>query len=208
MSPSRRRALLVGSPAAERRLRPLVSRVGCLLERWRGGDSITAVAARYALLILAGGVAPDDLPSVCAGVRAADPAPLVVVLVEREALADAALAADPDEVFVADPPRVIERRLRRLLEVPPLELRPESQALIVDGEEKHLTPLEFAIMELLFRERRAVVSDATLLAHAWGDATTSVSRLYFHVSNLHQKLGSHHASRLARDSSGGYRLMV
>lgn len=202
----RRRALLVGAPDTGLDLGAMLARMGCVLERWRGGDSIASVAARYALVILAGVLAPDDVRMICAEARAADPTPVVVALVDS-GVAAGVLAAEPDEVFVSDPPHVIEWRLRRLLEASFLELVAERQALLVDGKEEHLTPTEFKIMELLFENRGAVVSDEDLLRHGWGDKTTSIRTLYAYISHLHDKMGRH-SQRLRREPSVGYRLIV
>lgn len=107
--------MLVGSPSPEFQLDRVVSRIGCTLEHLHATDSITAVAARYALLILAGGMAPEDLRAFCAEARAANPALAVVVLVGASPRT-AVLAAGPDEVLMAVSPDVNEWRLRRLFQ--------------------------------------------------------------------------------------------
>jgi len=67
---------------------------------------------------------------------------------------------------------------------------PRSRAVYVGGQETHLTPTEFRLLNLLLRNAGVVLSPAQLLTHAWDDPTgIGPERVKFGVLRLRRKLG-------------------
>lgn len=179
--------------------------MGCILEGWSGAQSLADTAARYVLVVVAGGLAPDDMSRLCDEAHTATPRPAVVAIVEPED-AGRVLAASPDElVFRHDPREAIEWRLRRLLGESALSLVPERQSLLVHGEEVHLTEHELGILELLFRHRGVVVRREDLLAHAWNGEQVSPGTLDTYINHIREKMGVE-SGRLQTVRGVGYRL--
>jgi two-component system KDP operon response regulator KdpE len=84
-----------------------------------------------------------------------------------------------------------------------------AHAVWVNGEEVHLTPIEFSLLRVLVLNRGLLITHRQLLTEVWGpqyaDATPV---LRTHIANLRSKLQTgEQARRLIRTDSGiGYRL--
>jgi two-component system KDP operon response regulator KdpE len=84
-----------------------------------------------------------------------------------------------------------------------------AHAVWVNGEEVHLTPIEFSLLRVLVLNRGLLITHRQLLTEVWGpqyaDATPV---LRTHIANLRSKLQTgEQAPRLIRTDSGiGYRL--
>ncbi|OGR83642.1 MAG: hypothetical protein A2902_03110 [Elusimicrobia bacterium RIFCSPLOWO2_01_FULL_64_13] len=58
-----------------------------------------------------------------------------------------------------------------------------------DQKDVHLTPKEFEILELLFKNRRRVLSDKLIFDHVWGaNCNSLISTVYTHIDRLRKKL--------------------
>jgi two-component system, OmpR family, KDP operon response regulator KdpE len=83
-----------------------------------------------------------------------------------------------------------------------------AHAVSLDGEEIHLTPIEFSLLRVLVLNRGLLMTHSQLLSEVWGpqyaDATPV---LRTHIANLRSKLGvGERERRLIRTDSGiGYR---
>lgn len=132
-----------------------------------------------------------------------------------------ALAAGADD-YVTKPfgPNELMARLRAVMRrVPGADEEPmvEIGALTVDvaahtvsrdGEEVHLTPIEFKLLSALVRNRGRLMTHRTLLTEVWGPAwSNDTATLRTHVANLRRKLEPAGGEGLIRTDPGvGYRI--
>ena len=83
-----------------------------------------------------------------------------------------------------------------------------GHAVILDGEEVHLTPLEFALLRALALNRGLLMTHRKLLTEVWGpEYADATPLLRTHIANLRRKLqGGADRPRFIRTDSGiGYR---
>jgi two-component system KDP operon response regulator KdpE len=72
-----------------------------------------------------------------------------------------------------------------------------------DGEEVHLTPIEYELLRTLVRNRGRLLTHRALLTEVWGPAYADDTRvLRTHVANLRRKIGARHVHT---DPGVGYR---
>jgi two-component system, OmpR family, KDP operon response regulator KdpE len=100
------------------------------------------------------------------------------------------------------------------------EPRVEAEGLVVDlaahtvfldGEEVHLTPLEFALLRALVLNRGLLMTHRKLLTEVWGpEYADATPLLRTHIANLRRKLqvGDGHPRFIRTDSGIGYRFAV
>lgn len=84
-----------------------------------------------------------------------------------------------------------------------------SRTLMVDGAAPHVTPKEFTLALLLFRNLNQAVSRSYILETIWGiDPGLSTRTLDIHISKIRTKLGlqPHNGFRLSPVYGYGYRL--
>ena len=88
-----------------------------------------------------------------------------------------------------------------------LELDIAAHTVRLDGEEVHLTPIEFDLLRTLMTNRGRLLTHSTLLSQVWGSAyVDDVATLRTHIANLRRKVERDDAVRLIRTESGiGYR---
>ena len=87
-----------------------------------------------------------------------------------------------------------------------LALDPDSRRAAVNGREVALTPKEFALLEMLLRNRGAVLSRAQLLERCWGyDFDGDDRAVDTHIARLREKLGPAGA-QIKTVIKAGYRL--
>ena len=61
----------------------------------------------------------------------------------------------------------------------------------VDGEEVHLTPIEFDLLRTLARNRGRLLTHRALLVEVWGpEYANDTAVLRTHIANLRRKIGS------------------
>jgi len=160
---------------------------------------------------------------VCRELRAWSDAPIVLVsAVGDEDEKIAALDAGADD-YVTKPFAIGEllARLRAVLrragtagepvlEVGPIHIDLEAQAVTVDGAPVHLTPHEFRILALLARNEGKLMTHRTILREVWGPAYGDESNyLHVYVSQLRRKLEPDPGAPryLLTEPGAGYRLV-
>jgi two-component system KDP operon response regulator KdpE len=202
----------------------------------RGYDLLTATDGRSALLVAADhhpdvvvldlGLPDLDGTAVITELRAFTPVPIIVLSARTESTDKVhALDRGADD-YVTKPFGVDEltARLRAAVRraitaTGAEEVTVEAGDLTVDlaarvvhrrGDQVHLTPTEWSILELLVRNRDRLVSRRQLLDHSWGPAErrdTSYLRVY--VAQLRRKLEHDpaHPEHLVTEAGMGYRFL-
>jgi two-component system KDP operon response regulator KdpE len=76
-----------------------------------------------------------------------------------------------------------------------------------DGEEVHLTPIEYDLLRVLLRNRGRLMTHRALLTEVWGPGYADDTRvLRTHIANLRRKIEPAEGARYIRTDSGvGYR---
>jgi two-component system, OmpR family, KDP operon response regulator KdpE len=98
-----------------------------------------------------------------------------------------------------------------LLSVDGLEVDLSARIVRVDGEEVHLTPIEFDLLRLLVRNRGRLMTHRSLLVEVWGPQySDDVQVLRAHIANLRRKIEpAGEAPRYIRTDPGvGYRFVA
>ena len=83
-----------------------------------------------------------------------------------------------------------------------------AHAVTLDGEEIHLTPLEFALLRALATNRGVLMTHRKLLTEVWGpEYADATPLLRTHLANLRRKLSNGDEQRrfIRTDSGVGYR---
>ena len=84
-----------------------------------------------------------------------------------------------------------------------LEVDLAARVVRVEGEEVHLTPIEFDLLRTLARHRGRLLTHRALLVEVWGpEYANDTAVLRTHVANLRRKIGSRH---IRTDPGVGYR---
>ncbi len=84
-----------------------------------------------------------------------------------------------------------------------LEVDLAARVVRVDGEEVHLTPIEFDLLRTLARNRGRLLTHRGLLVDVWGpEYANDTAVLRTHIANLRRKIGSQH---IRTDPGVGYR---
>ena len=80
--------------------------------------------------------------------------------------------------------------------------------MTLDGEEVHLTPIEFSLLRALATNRGLLMTHRKLLTEVWGpEYADATSLLRTHIANLRRKLrrGEERPRFIRTDSGIGYR---
>jgi two-component system KDP operon response regulator KdpE len=79
-----------------------------------------------------------------------------------------------------------------------------------DGEEVHLTPIEYDLLRVLLRNRGRLMTHRALLTEVWGPGYADDTRvLRTHIANLRRKIEPTEGARYIRTDSGvGYRFVA
>ena len=167
-------------------------------------------------------VLPDgDGVEVCRRLREWSAVPVIVLsTVDAEEEKVRALDAGADD-YVTKPfaPRELVARLRAALrraERAHDEPRVELDGLVVDlaartvrrdGQDIHLTPIEFKLLRLLLRHRGRLLTQHVLMQEVWGPRyVRNTQSLRTHIANLRRKIEPADAEPLIRTDHGvGYR---
>ncbi|MGI8573265.1 MAG: response regulator transcription factor [Solirubrobacteraceae bacterium] len=167
-------------------------------------------------------VLPDgDGIEVCRRLREWSDMPLIVLsAVGEEDAKVRALAAGADD-YVTKPfgPRELVARLqanlRRIAPEPDeavvsvdgLEIDLARRAVVLGGEDVHLTPIEFELLRHLVRNRGRLMTHRQLLVAVWGSGYADDTQvLRAHIANLRRKIEPADGPRHIRTDPGvGYR---
>jgi two-component system KDP operon response regulator KdpE len=162
---------------------------------------------------------------VCRELRAWSELPIIVLsAVDEEETKIAALQNGADD-YVTKPfapgelvarVQAVLRRAGRAETEPRIELGGlvvdlAAHAVTLDGEEIHLTPLEFALLRALATNRGLLLTHRKLLTEVWGpEYADATPLLRTHIANLRRKLARGDARRhfIRTDSGVGYRFTV
>lgn len=194
-----------------------------------GEEALTLIRRESPDLVIMDGVLPKiDGLEICRGLRGGGSDVLVLMLSSRGEVADrvAGLDAGADD-YLAKPFAVEEllarvrslyRRSRRTaaavakearpLTFQDLTLNPETREVTRGERQISLTRTEFALLELLLRNARKVLSRNTILEEVWGyDFPTSGNALEVYVGYLRRKTEQDGEPRLIHTVRGvGYAL--
>ena len=183
-----------------------------------------AVRAPHAAIIDL--VLPDgDGVEVCRQLRAWTTIPIIVLsAVGEEEQKVRALEAGADD-YVTKPfgPRELVARLqaalRRAAPTPDepvlradgLEIDVAAHRVHRDGDEVHLTPIEFELLSVLARNRGRLMTHRALLTEVWGPAyADDAATLRTHIANLRRKIEPPGGERryIRTDAGVGYRFAL
>ena len=91
-----------------------------------------------------------------------------------------------------------------------LELDLAARMVRRDGEEIHLTPIEYGLLTALMTNRGRLLTHRALLVEVWGQAyAEDTATLRTHIANLRRKIDPDGARRYIRTDPGvGYRFAV
>jgi two-component system, OmpR family, KDP operon response regulator KdpE len=141
---------------------------------------------------------------------------IVLSAVGEEAEKVRALEAGADD-YVTKPfgPRELVARLEaalRRVDRPPeeptlradgLEVDLAAREVRVEGDDVHLTPIEFELLRTLARQRGRLLTHRALLVEVWGpEYANDTAVLRTHIANLRRKIGPEH---IRTDPGVGYR---
>jgi two-component system KDP operon response regulator KdpE len=85
-----------------------------------------------------------------------------------------------------------------------LEVDLAARVVRVNGDEVHLTPIEFDLLRTLARNRGRLLTHRALLIEVWGpEYASDTAVLRTHIANLRRKIGGEH---IRTDPGVGYRL--
>lgn len=145
-------------------------------------------------------------------------APIIVLsaIGEEEQKVRALEAGADDYVTKPFAPRELVARLNAALRRAPgetddpvlksgdLELDVASHQVVAGGDEIHLTPLEFKLLETLMQNSGRLMTHNALLTAVWGPAyANDTGTLRTHMSNLRSKIGDEY---IHTDPGVGYRI--
>jgi two-component system KDP operon response regulator KdpE len=224
VSPDRRRILVCDDE-------PQILRALKVILREAGFEAVPAETAEEALDRVA--VHPPDaaildlvLPDgdgveVCRQIRSWSQMPIIVLsAIGEEDAKVRALEAGADD-YITKPFGMrelvarLEAALRRVggrvdeprIVADGLEIDLAAHTVTRDGEEVHLTPIEFRLLETLARNRGRLMTHRALLVEVWGpEYADDVTVLRGHVANLRRKIEPADGHRYVRTDPGvGYR---
>ncbi len=169
-------------------------------------------------------VLPDgDGVEVCRALRGWSAMPIIVLSAvgEEDAKVRALEAGADDYVTKPFSPRELVARLGAVLrragrapdeptiEAPGLLIDLAARTVCRDGEEVHLTPIEYDLLRTLARNRGRLMTHRALLGEVWGPAwADDTSTLRTHIANLRRKLERGGEHRYIRTDPGvGYRFV-
>jgi two-component system, OmpR family, KDP operon response regulator KdpE len=183
-----------------------------------GEEALDRAATRPPDAAIVDLVLPDlDGIEVCRRLREWSQMPIIVLsAVGDEAEKVRALEAGADD-YVTKPfgPRELIARLQAALrrsrgaaDEPTirddgLEVDLAARLVRVDGDEVHLTPIEFDLLRTLARQRGRLLTHRALLVEVWGpEYADDTAVLRTHIANLRRKIGHEH---IRTDPGVGYR---
>ena len=221
----RQRILVIDDePQIHRFLKPALEAAGYAADpAMTGAEGLRLAAARAPDLVLLDLGLPDlDGQDVLHQLRAFSDAPVIVLSArDRETAKIAALDGGADD-YVEKPFGVgellarirtaLRHRLQRqgvapLFQAGKLTLDFARRDVRIDGRPLDLSPLEYALLEMLARHAGRVLTHRQLLTAIWGIAhAEDVQYLRVYIGHLRQKLGPEAGAYLRTEVGVGYRL--
>ncbi len=187
-------------------------------------EALDAVAVRRIEAAIVDLVLPDgDGVDVCRSIREWSEMPLLVLSAvgdERDKVRALDAGADDYVTKPFSPDELVARLRAALRRVSPsddsasvlvadgIEIDLPAHRVIRSGEEVHLTPTEFGLLQLLVRNRGRLLTHRTLLKEVWGPGFQDDTQiLRVHIANLRRKIEPEAGKpRLIRTDPGvGYR---
>jgi two-component system KDP operon response regulator KdpE len=199
------------------------------------GFEVTAVATAKEALDAAAVRPPDAaiidlmLPDgsgveVCRRLRSWSEMPIVVLsaIGDEDQKVEALEAGADDYVTKPFGPRELVARLNAVLRragdpvdepavtVDGLHVDLAARVVQRDGDEVHLTPIEYDLLRVLLRNRGRLMTHRALLTEVWGPGYADDTRvLRTHIANLRRKIEPAEGARYIRTDSGvGYRFVA
>jgi two-component system KDP operon response regulator KdpE len=206
-------------PQMQRALRVILGGVGHKVLSAATGKEALEFAAREQPLAVILELALPDLGGIelCQRLRDRGQMPILVLsAIDNEAAKIKALQSGADDYLTKPFSRgELVARLAARLRAAPSELRFELDGLTIDlvahrvtidGDEVHLTPIEFALLRVLATSRGPVTHQA-LAASVWGTLHSDpASRVRTHIRNLRAKLDpDQHRNPIRTEVAIGYR---
>jgi two-component system, OmpR family, KDP operon response regulator KdpE len=211
---------------------PQILRALRLVLRGAGYDVLTAATAEEALDRAAVGgphaaiidLMLPDRPGieVCRELRGWSELPIIVLsaVTDEQAKIEALQSGADDYVTKPFAPGELVARVQAVLrragraaveptiEADGLVIDIAAHSVALDGEEVHLTPLEFALLRALAVNRGLLMTHRKLLTEVWGpEYADATPLLRTHIANLRRKLagGAERPRYIRTDSGIGYR---
>ena len=160
---------------------------------------------------------------VCRQLRSWSDMPIVVLsaIGDEDQKVEALEAGADDYVTKPFGPRELVARLNAVLRrageaidepavtVDGLQVDLAARVVRRDGEEVHLTPIEYDLLRVLLRNRGRLMTHRALLTEVWGPGYADDTRvLRTHIANLRRKIEPSEGARYIRTDSGvGYRFV-
>jgi two-component system, OmpR family, KDP operon response regulator KdpE len=160
---------------------------------------------------------------VCRQLRSWSEMPIVVLsaIGDEDQKVEALEAGADDYVTKPFGPRELVARLNAVLRragealdepavtVDGLHVDLAARVVELDGEEVHLTPIEYDLLRVLLRNRGRLMTHRALLTEVWGPGYADDTRvLRTHIANLRRKIEPAEGARHIRTDSGvGYRFV-
>jgi two-component system, OmpR family, KDP operon response regulator KdpE len=160
---------------------------------------------------------------VCRQLRSWSDMPIVVLsaIGDEDQKVEALEAGADDYVTKPFGPRELVARLNAVLRrvgealdepavsVDGLQVDLAARVVKRDGEEVHLTPIEYDLLRVLLRNRGRLMTHRALLTEVWGPGYADDTRvLRTHIANLRRKIEPTEGARYIRTDSGvGYRFV-
>jgi two-component system, OmpR family, KDP operon response regulator KdpE len=182
------------------------------------GEALDAAALRPPDAAIVDLMLPDgDGVDVCRRLRQWSAMPILVLsaIGDEDRKVEALEAGADDYVTKPFGPRELVARLQAVLRragagndepavtVDGLEVDLAARTVRSDGEEVHLTPIEYELLRVLVRNRGRLLTHRTLLQEVWGPQhADDTQALRTHIANLRRKIGDRH---IRTDPGVGYR---
>jgi two-component system KDP operon response regulator KdpE len=209
-------------PQIRRALRVVLAQAGYeVLLTSTGAEALDLVDSAGPHVAIVDLVLPDVHGiTLCAQLRSKSPMPIIVLsALGEEAIKIQALESGADD-YVTKPfgpgelvarIQAVLRRAGRVQEPPRVELDGlvvDLQARLVwlDGEEVHLTPIEFSLLRVLAGNQGLVMTHRRLLVEVWGpEQAAATPLLRTHIGNLRAKLDGSGRTFIRTEAGIGYR---
>ena len=170
----------------------------------RGAEALECLKAfEYDLIVLDWMLPEVSGTEICEQFRSRGGKTPILMLTVNDAVSQKATGLDAGaDDYLTKPfhPKELIARVRALLRRPPdssveksltigkIVVDPVTHRVTKDGEEIPLQPMEFALLEFLFRHPDQAFTTEALLQRVWWDCDSDVDAIYTSIKRLRQKL--------------------